>query len=129
MYFEIKHHGPHLKRIIDDQHARLSEAQQKLTRVEEKQPKLEDRIDHTIQQHGILKERLQRLRNLIGAHKKPLSRAEREFKSELGMIAILVINAVKKFSFIRVNGAYTQMSLIVMFIVSRQSYPFCFEWT
>lgn len=106
MYFEIKHHGPHLKRIIDDQHARLGDAQQKLSRVEEKQPKLEDRIDRAIQQHGILKERLQRLRNLPGAHKKPLSRAEREFKCELGMIAIFVINAVERFSFdiIRENG-------------------------
>lgn len=84
MYFEVKHHGPHLKRIIDDQHARLDEAQDKILKVEEKQSILEDRIAHAIQQHSFLEERLKRLRNLPGAHKKPLSRAERELKSELG---------------------------------------------
>lgn len=96
MYFELKCHGPHLKRIIDDQHARLGEAKQKLLGVEEKQSKLEDRIDGVIKQHGILEERLKRLQNLPGAHKKPLSKAEREFKSELGMIIIFLVNAVRK---------------------------------
>lgn len=84
MYFELKHHGPQLKRIIDDQHARLDEAQQKISRVEAKQPMLDERIDHAVQRHNSLEQRLQRLRRLPGAHKKPLSRAEREFKSELG---------------------------------------------
>ena len=84
MYFELKHHGPHLKRIIDDQHARLGEAQQKMLKVEEKQSKLEDRIDHAIKQQSSLEERMKRLRNMPGAHKRPLSRAERNFKFELG---------------------------------------------
>ncbi|XP_057980094.1 nuclear pore complex protein NUP88 [Malania oleifera] len=83
VYFELKHHGPHLKRIIDDQHARLREAQQKLVKVEEKQPGLEERMEHAIQQHNRLDERIQSLRKLPGAHKKPLSRAECEFKSYL----------------------------------------------
>lgn len=84
MFFELKHHGPQLKRIVDDQHARLREAQEKLLKVEEKQSGLEERINHAIQVHNLLEKRLERLRNLPGAHKKPLSRAEREFKSELG---------------------------------------------
>ena len=91
MYFELKHHGPHLKRIIDDQLAQLGEAQQKLLKVEEKQPTLEERIHHANQMHSFLEERLQSLRNLPGAHKKPLSRAEREFKSELGTFSFLHI--------------------------------------
>lgn len=83
VYFELKHHGPHLKKIIDDQQARLREAQKKLLKIQEKQPKLDDRIGHAVQTHSLLEQRLQNLRNLPGAHKKPLSRAERDFKLEL----------------------------------------------
>lgn len=53
-------------------------------KVEEKQSGLEDRIDRAIYQHNLLEQRLQCLRKLPCAHKKPLSKAEREFKSELG---------------------------------------------
>lgn len=88
MYFELKHHGPHLKGIVDDQHSRLGEAQEKISKVEEKQSNLEDRIAQAIQQHSFLEERLKRLRNLPGAHKKPLSKAERDFKSELGSVPV-----------------------------------------
>ncbi|XP_034704899.1 nuclear pore complex protein NUP88 [Vitis riparia] len=95
VYFELKHHGPHLKKIIDDQLARLGEAQQKLLKVEEKQPTLEERIHHANQMHGFLEERLQSLRNLPGAHKKPLSRAEREFKSELDRFRGVELDALR----------------------------------
>ncbi|KVI09973.1 Nucleoporin Nup88 [Cynara cardunculus var. scolymus] len=80
VYFELKHHGPQLKKIIDDQHARLREAQQKLAKVEEKQENLENRIDRAVQTHNLLEERLLNLRNLPGIHKKPLSKAEKEFR-------------------------------------------------
>ena len=84
MYLELKHHAPQLKKIINDQHSRLGDAQQKLLKVEEKESILQKRIEHATQMHNSLEERLQRLRNLPCAHKKPLSRAERQFKSELG---------------------------------------------
>ncbi|KAM1337257.1 hypothetical protein ACFX15_040762 [Malus domestica] len=58
VYFELEYHGPILKRIIDDQHARLGAAQQRLSQVEEKQSKLEDRTDSAIQMHNLLEERL-----------------------------------------------------------------------
>ncbi|XP_021662781.2 nuclear pore complex protein NUP88 isoform X2 [Hevea brasiliensis] len=95
VFFELKHHGPHLKRIIDDQHARLSEAQEKLLKVEEKQSGLGERIDRAIQVHNLLEQRLERLRNLPGAHKKPLSRAEREFKSELDHFTGVELDALR----------------------------------
>ncbi|KAL7613161.1 hypothetical protein Lser_V15G08962 [Lactuca serriola] len=94
VYFELKHHGPQLKKIIDDQHARLREAQQKLAKVEEKQEKLEKRIDHVIQTHDHLEERLLNLKNLPGIHKKPLSKAEREFKMELDRFRGLELDAL-----------------------------------
>nr|XP_043631960.1 nuclear pore complex protein NUP88 [Erigeron canadensis] len=94
VYFELKHHGPQLKKIIDEQHARLREAKQKLVKVEEKQEKLEKRIDRAIQTHGLLEERLLNLRNLPGIHKKPLSKAEREFKMELDRFRGLELDAL-----------------------------------
>lgn len=95
VYFELKHHGPHLKRIVDDQHSRLCEAQEKILKVEEKQSNLEDRIAHAIQQHSFLEERLKRLRNLPGAQKKPLSKAERDFKSELDHFSGVELEALR----------------------------------
>ncbi|KAJ1383390.1 hypothetical protein SESBI_43454 [Sesbania bispinosa] len=83
VYLELKHHAPQLKKIINDQHSRLGDAQQKLMKVEEKQSILQKRIERAIQTHNSLEERLQRLRNLPCALKKPLSKAERQFKSEL----------------------------------------------
>ena len=90
MYFELKHHGPHLKKIIDNMRTRLHEAQKKLQNVEERQPKLDDRIRRSIEHHESLEERLHKLRRLPGIHKKPLTRAEREFKAELGTFLSLI---------------------------------------
>ncbi|ESQ40478.1 hypothetical protein EUTSA_v10012715mg [Eutrema salsugineum] len=95
VYFELQHHGPNLKRIIDDQHQRLAEANQKMTKVEKNQSVLEKRIDKTIQRHDILEKRLQRLRSLPGTHKKPLTKAERDFKSELDQFAGVEVDALQ----------------------------------
>ncbi|WCJ19851.1 nuclear pore complex protein-related [Euphorbia peplus] len=95
VYFELKNHEPQLKRVIDDQRTRLSEVEEKLLKVEEKQPGLEDRIDHAIHSHNRLEQRLQRLRNLPGVHKKPLSKAEREFKSELDHFTGVELDALR----------------------------------
>ncbi|KAJ7963993.1 nuclear pore complex protein NUP88 [Quillaja saponaria] len=94
VYFELKHHAPHLKEIIDEQHTRLGDAQKKLLKVEEKQSGLEERMDRAILLHNSLEERLQCLRNLPGALKIPLSRAEREFKSELDHLREVELDAL-----------------------------------
>uniref|UniRef100_A0A7N0TUA6 Nuclear pore complex protein NUP88 n=1 Tax=Kalanchoe fedtschenkoi TaxID=63787 RepID=A0A7N0TUA6_KALFE len=91
VYFELKHHGPQIKKIIDDMHNRLDEAKNKLAMVEDKQLMLDDRIASAIKKHDDLELRLQRLRNLPGYHKKPLSRAERDFKAELSKLPILIL--------------------------------------
>ncbi|XP_024462224.1 nuclear pore complex protein NUP88 isoform X3 [Populus trichocarpa] len=95
VYFELEHHGPRLKRIIDDQHARLGEAQEKLSKVRRKQSGLEDRINNAMHQHNLLEQRLHCLKNLPGAHKKPLSKAEREFKSELDHFTGVGLDALR----------------------------------
>lgn len=53
-------------------------------KVYDKQKGVDERIDHLIGKHNILDQWLQHLRNLPGSHRKPLSRAEWEFKAELG---------------------------------------------
>ncbi|KAL5710313.1 hypothetical protein ACHQM5_020893 [Ranunculus cassubicifolius] len=95
VWFELKEHGAYLKRTIDDQNNRLSEAQQKLLKSEEKQPKLENRINNVVDMHNHLEERLRALRNLPSAHRKPLSRSEREFKSELDRFTGLELDALR----------------------------------
>ncbi|KAL6980697.1 Nuclear pore complex protein nup88 [Sarracenia purpurea var. burkii] len=94
VYFELKHHGPHLKKVIEDQHGRLREAQQKLFKVEEEQGKLENRISRATQMHSSLEERVERLRNLPGVKKKPLSKAERDLKSELDRFTGVELDAL-----------------------------------
>ncbi|CAK7325851.1 unnamed protein product [Dovyalis caffra] len=95
VYFELKHHGPQLKRIIDDQHARLGEAQEKLSKAEKQQSGLEERINRAMQRHNLLEQRLHSLRNLPGADKKPLSKAEREFKSDLDQFTEVELDALR----------------------------------
>nr|GMC98879.1 nuclear pore complex protein NUP88 [Ipomoea batatas] len=95
VYFELQHHAPHLKRIIDEQHSRLQKAQQKLVNVEKKQEKLEDRFQCAVQRHSAIEERLQKLRSLPTAHKRSLSKAEQEFKSELDKITGVQLDALR----------------------------------
>ncbi|XP_043723661.1 nuclear pore complex protein NUP88 [Telopea speciosissima] len=95
VFFELKHHAAQLKKIIDDQHARLTEAKKNLLKVEEKQPRFDDRINHAVQVHEHLEEHLQGLRDLPGVRRKPLSRAERQFKSELDRFTGLELDALR----------------------------------
>ena len=59
VYLELKHHAPQMKKIIDDHHARLNDAQQKLRKVEEKKSTVEEKIDRASQKHNSLEEQLQ----------------------------------------------------------------------
>uniref|UniRef100_A0A3Q7IQH6 Uncharacterized protein n=1 Tax=Solanum lycopersicum TaxID=4081 RepID=A0A3Q7IQH6_SOLLC len=95
VYFEIRHHAPHVKKIIDDQCSRLCKAQQKILEVERKQEKIEDRVEHAVRFHSELEERLQSLRHLPAAHKTSLSKAEREFKSELDRFRGVELDALR----------------------------------
>lgn len=79
---------------MDDQHGRLGGAKQRLLQVEEKYSDLEDRINDAVQLQNHLEERLKRLRSLPGVHKKPLSRAERDFKSQLGNDSFSTIKCI-----------------------------------
>ncbi|KAL8470404.1 hypothetical protein ACS0TY_033038 [Phlomoides rotata] len=94
VYFELQHHAPQLKKIIDNQHSQLREMQQKLLEVEKKKEVIDDRVDRAVNLHSTLEDRLQNLRCLPGSHKKPLSKAERDFKSELDNFSGLEMDAL-----------------------------------
>lgn len=94
VYFELQHHAPQLKKIIDNEHSRLRKMQQKLLEVENEKEKIEDRVDQVVKRHSSLEERLRNLRSLPGAQKKPLSKAEREFKIELDKFTGLELDAL-----------------------------------
>ncbi|GAB2299524.1 hypothetical protein Dimus_033590 [Dionaea muscipula] len=83
VYVELMHHLPYMKKKIHDLHVRLYEVQQKLSNIEEKEPKIKERMQCALLFHSSLEERLRRLRSLPGMHKRPLYRAELEFKKEL----------------------------------------------
>jgi len=70
--------------VIDSQNKRLDDAKQLLSNVEGKQRGIKDRISRAFKVYELLEQRLQNFRMLPGANKKPLSRAEREFKTQLG---------------------------------------------
>ncbi|KAL8137344.1 hypothetical protein V2J09_003345 [Rumex salicifolius] len=95
VYVELKHHGPHTKRIIENLDKRVNEAQKKLTEVEKTQPQLQERIEGAVKRHSSLEGRLQKLRRLPGIHKKPLSKAEREFKAELDTFRDVELDAMQ----------------------------------
>lgn len=84
VYFEAKHNAGQLKRIIGEQQKRLGEAQERLLRVEKKQSGLDERMDDIIHKQKLVDQRMRRLCNLPAAHNKPLSRAERDLKAQLG---------------------------------------------
>lgn len=94
VYIELKHHGDYLKIIMDDQHKRIREAKQLLENFEAKEAGVKDRILRAFEVYEHLEKRLQNLTTLPGAKKKPLSRAEREFKAQLDRFADVELGAL-----------------------------------
>lgn len=74
-----------MKANIDNQNKRLNEVKQSLLNAEAKQAVIKDRISRAFKVYELLEQRLQNFRMLPGANKKPLSKAERDFKAQLGM--------------------------------------------
>ncbi|KAL9254108.1 Nuclear pore complex protein NUP88-like protein [Drosera capensis] len=84
VYIELMHHLPYMKKNVHVLHDRLNEARQKLSNIEEQQPKINARAQRALLFHNSLEDRLRRLRSLPGMHKRPLYKAELQFKEELG---------------------------------------------
>lgn len=94
VHFELQHHAPQLKKIIENQHIRLREMQQKLVGIEQSHERIETRLDRAVELHSALEARLQRLRCLPLPQKKVLSKAERDFKLELDTFTGMELDAL-----------------------------------
>ncbi|VFQ74707.1 unnamed protein product [Cuscuta campestris] len=95
VHFELQHHAPHLKKIIDEQHSRLQESQQKLVKVEKNHENIGNRFENAVQRHDAIEDRFQRLRSLSAAHRRSLSRSEQVFKSKLDKMSGVELDALR----------------------------------
>ncbi|ONK77958.1 uncharacterized protein A4U43_C02F12710 [Asparagus officinalis] len=94
VFVELEHHEDYQKTIMANQSKRLHDAKQLLLNVEEKEQDVKDRISRAFKVYELLEQRLQNFRMLPGANKKPLSRAERDFKSQLEGFADVELDAL-----------------------------------
>ncbi|XP_072969396.1 nuclear pore complex protein NUP88 [Typha angustifolia] len=94
VYIELKEHAGYLKTVIDDQQKRLHATKQLLKEFNAKDQVIEGRIDRAFKVYELLEKRLQSFKTLPAANKKPLSRAEREFKAQLDRFADVELDAL-----------------------------------
>ncbi|KAH7675169.1 nuclear pore complex protein Nup88 protein [Dioscorea alata] len=95
VYVELKEHGDHLKTIISDQQNHVNEAMQKLSTLERKEASINDRISRASHMYEFIEQRLQSFKKLPGSNKKPLSKAELDFQSQLDRFAELELDALQ----------------------------------
>ncbi|XP_042456339.1 nuclear pore complex protein NUP88-like [Zingiber officinale] len=91
VYIELKEHSGYLHKVLKEQHKRLSEAKQSIANAE---ADIKNRIVRAFKVYELLDQRLQNFRSLPGANKKPLTRAESEFKAELDRFAEVELDAL-----------------------------------
>ncbi|XP_065012085.1 nuclear pore complex protein NUP88-like [Musa acuminata AAA Group] len=94
VYVELKEHAGYLQTFLNDQNKRLREAKQSILNIEAKEADIRNRIDRSFKVYELLDQRLQNFRNLPATNKKPLSRAEHEFKAELDRFADVELDAL-----------------------------------
>lgn len=74
-----------LKSLTEEHHKRINAVKMLLKNVETKEEKIHERIDRACGSHAELDRRLNKLKSLPLANKKPLSKAEKDFRAQLGM--------------------------------------------
>lgn len=70
---------------MEEQNKKINAVKMLLEKVETKEESIHERIDHACGSHTELERRLNKLKNLPLANKKPLSKAEKDFRAQLGM--------------------------------------------
>lgn len=94
VYIELKHHTNYQKMVLEDQNKRLGDTKQLLLNIEAKEPVIKDRIDRAFKVYELLEQRMQNFKTLRGANRKPLSRAELDFKAQLERFAHVELDAL-----------------------------------
>lgn len=92
VYIELEQHGEYVKTITDTQLKRLKEVEQCLSKLEKNGKGVEDRINRAFKVYELLEQRAKNFEALPAANRKPLSKAEREFNSDLGILTSFLIN-------------------------------------
>lgn len=75
----------HLKSLMEEQNKKINAVKMLLENVETKEESIHKRIDRACGSHTELEGRLNKLKSLPLANKKPLSKAEKDFRTQLGM--------------------------------------------
>ena len=85
VFIELKEHADYVETEIEDKQKRLQAVKQSLQSIESKDQELNKRIDRASKVYDLLEKRIESFKMLPAANKKPLSQAELEFKSQLGL--------------------------------------------
>jgi nuclear pore complex protein Nup88 len=85
VFIELKEHEDYVKTEIEDKQKRLQAVKQSLLSIEAKDEELNRRVDRASKVYDLLEKRIESFKMLPAANKKPLSQAELEFKSQLGL--------------------------------------------
>ncbi|KAJ3698486.1 hypothetical protein LUZ61_002191 [Rhynchospora tenuis] len=91
---ELKQCTGHLKSLIEEQNKRVNAVKKLLETVETKEDRIQERIESACSSHADLERRLNRLRRLPLVHKKPLSKAEKDFRAQLDRFAGVELDAL-----------------------------------
>ena len=81
---ELTSFGTRLHQNVEDQHARLQLAQDRVRQAQQGTGALAGRIEQALEKTWQLEQRVKTCSNLPGLRQKPLTEAELDFKSELG---------------------------------------------
>ncbi|KAF0930613.1 hypothetical protein E2562_033810 [Oryza meyeriana var. granulata] len=95
VFIELKEHADYLKTEIEDKQKRLLAVKQSLLSVEAKDQEINNRINRAFKVYDLLEKRIEGFKILPAANKKPLSRAEQEFKAQLDRFADVELDALR----------------------------------
>ncbi|KAJ1698028.1 hypothetical protein LUZ63_006540 [Rhynchospora breviuscula] len=91
---ELKQRTGYLKSLIEEQNKRVNAVKKLLETVETKEDQIQERIECACSSHADLEKRLNKLRSLPLVHKKPLSKAERDFRGQLDRFVGVELDAL-----------------------------------
>ncbi|KAK3141567.1 hypothetical protein QOZ80_4BG0335530 [Eleusine coracana subsp. coracana] len=95
VFIELKEHADYVKTEIENKQKRLEALEQSFRSIEAKDQDINKRIDRAFKVYELLEKRIDSFKMLPAANKKPLSRAEQEFKAQLDRFADVELDALR----------------------------------
>jgi nuclear pore complex protein Nup88 len=75
----------HMKSLTEEHIKRINAVKMLIENFETKEGRIHERIERACEYHAELERRLNKLKSLPLANNKPLSKAEKDFRAQLGM--------------------------------------------